>query len=104
MKRDAQSTLDGLVASVEIGMIYAYRGISWPMHAALQYVHLDVFGCRYQPSCSRYTEEAIREWGPWKGVVLGAKRILRCSPYGGHGYDPVPKNMPTPGSSSSSGC
>ena len=47
--------------------------------------------CRYQPTCSHYTVEAIEEWGVIKGVWMGAKRIGRCHPWGGHGYDPVPK-------------
>ena len=47
--------------------------------------------CRYQPTCSHYMIEAIEEWGVLKGVWLGLKRISRCHPWGGHGYDPVPK-------------
>ena len=46
--------------------------------------------CRYSPTCSQYTIEALKEWGPWKGSLLGIKRISRCHPWGGHGYDPVP--------------
>ena len=48
--------------------------------------------CRYEPSCSQYMIEAIREWGPIKGVWLGLKRIGRCQPWGGFGDDPVPEN------------
>ncbi|MBX2896207.1 MAG: membrane protein insertion efficiency factor YidD [Cyclobacteriaceae bacterium] len=47
--------------------------------------------CRHTPSCSQYTIEAIQEWGVLKGIVLGAKRIGRCHPWGTSGYDPVPK-------------
>jgi uncharacterized protein len=47
--------------------------------------------CRYQPTCSYYTVEAIREWGIFKGTWMGIKRISRCHPWGGWGYDPVPK-------------
>lgn len=46
--------------------------------------------CRYTPSCSVYAVEAIRKHGPFKGVWLAARRILRCHPWGGSGYDPVP--------------
>ena len=47
--------------------------------------------CRFSPSCSNYTIEAIEEWGIFKGSWLGLKRIFRCHPWGGHGYDPVPR-------------
>ncbi len=46
--------------------------------------------CRYTPTCSQYAVEAVRKHGPLKGLVLAVKRILRCHPWGGHGYDPVP--------------
>ncbi len=48
--------------------------------------------CRYEPSCSHYMIEAIKEWGPFKGTWMGIKRIGRCHPWAKtHGYDPVPK-------------
>jgi len=46
--------------------------------------------CRYYPTCSDYGAEAIKKYGPFKGGWLALKRILRCHPWGGHGYDPVP--------------
>ena len=46
--------------------------------------------CRYEPSCSNYMLEAVRKHGAFKGAWLGLKRLLRCAPWGGHGFDPVP--------------
>ncbi len=47
--------------------------------------------CRYIPSCSSYSIEAIDTHGPFKGGYLAIKRILSCNPWGGSGYDPVPQ-------------
>jgi len=46
--------------------------------------------CRFTPTCSQYAIEAIRKHGPIKGLGLAVWRILRCNPWGGSGYDPVP--------------
>lgn len=46
--------------------------------------------CRFTPSCSVYAIEAIKKHGPFKGLYLAIYRILRCNPWGGSGYDPVP--------------
>jgi putative membrane protein insertion efficiency factor len=46
--------------------------------------------CRFHPSCSAYGLEAIRKYGAFKGGYLTIRRLARCHPWGGHGYDPVP--------------
>jgi len=47
--------------------------------------------CRFIPTCSEYMKQSIMEYGVFKGVWLGIKRILRCRPFGRFGYDPVKK-------------
>ena len=46
--------------------------------------------CRFEPTCSQYAFEALRKHGLIKGLYLSVRRVLRCHPWGGHGYDPVP--------------
>lgn len=46
--------------------------------------------CRYTPTCSAYSLEAFKKYGPIKGLWLSIKRIGSCHPWGGSGYDPVP--------------
>ncbi len=62
-------------------LIIAYRYILSPVLGA---------NCRYEPSCSAYTQEAIGIHGPALGSWLAFKRVFRCHPWGGAGYDPVP--------------
>jgi len=51
---------------------------------------LYVSTCRFSPTCSHYSAEAIQKHGPLKGGFYSLKRILSCNPWGKHGYDPVP--------------
>ena len=49
--------------------------------------------CRYLPTCSEYTIQAIKKFGLVKGTSLSLNRISKCHPWGSHGYDPVPKKI-----------
>ena len=72
--------------SIAVFLIRAYRVAFAPLK-----VMLGVQGCcRYMPNCSAYAEEAICTHGICRGVGLGVRRILRCHPWGGEGFDPVP--------------
>jgi len=68
-------------------------------HAAIRAYQLTLSGligrqCRYLPTCSAYTDEAIERHGVWAGSWMGAARICRCQPWGGSGYDPPPAALP----------
>ena len=67
-----------------IGMVKFYRHFISPLTPA---------SCRFAPTCSEYMLEALQKHGPFKGSWLGIKRILRCNPWGGSGYDPVPEKF-----------
>lgn len=62
-----------------IGLVRGYQIFISPLLPA---------SCRYTPTCSQYAILALRKYGVVKGGILAAYRILRCNPWGGHGYDP----------------
>jgi len=64
-----------------IGLVKFYQYCISPLTPA---------SCRYIPTCSQYALEALRKYGALKGGWMAIKRILRCHPWGGHGFDPVP--------------
>ncbi len=75
---------------IGVGLIGIYRFVAYPIYHALSYVGIKV-GCKYEPSCSHYTEEAIKEYGLLKGSAMGVHRIMRCNPWSKGGHDPVKK-------------
>ena len=70
-----------LVSILLLSIIYIYRSFISPIIPAR---------CRYIPTCSEYSKESIMKHGPYKGIQLTLHRILKCHPWGGGGYDPVP--------------
>ena len=61
-------------------------------HLFLSELHFSLYAssCRFTPTCSEYAVQAIKKHGPFKGLYLAIRRLLRCHPWGGSGYDPVP--------------
>ncbi len=72
-----------------------FKPLSWLLLALIAFYRTCISpllppACRYTPTCSQYAKEAITKYGAFKGGWLALKRILRCNPWGGSGYDPVP--------------
>lgn len=74
----------------------AARGLAHGLIRFYQLTLSAVMGrqCRYLPSCSTYTDEAIQKHGVWAGGWMGFARICRCRPGGASGYDPAPERAP----------
>ncbi|MGK7890714.1 MAG: membrane protein insertion efficiency factor YidD [Leptolyngbyaceae cyanobacterium] len=71
-------------STVAIALIRTYRTLISPLFPPV---------CRYQPTCSTYMIEAIRQYGVLRGGWLGLRRLLRCHPFHPGGYDPVPQGL-----------
>ncbi|MAD78189.1 MAG: membrane protein insertion efficiency factor YidD [Planctomycetaceae bacterium] len=74
-----------LAAGVMLAVIAGYRRFGSPLLGG---------HCRFEPSCSCYARDAIRLHGPWRGGSLALRRVCRCRPGGGAGFDPVPQGKP----------
>jgi uncharacterized protein len=69
---------------IKLALLAFIRAYQWTVGPALPR------SCRFEPSCSRYAYTAIDRYGPVRGTWLTLKRLARCQPWGGSGYDPVP--------------
>jgi putative membrane protein insertion efficiency factor len=74
---------------------YVTKVLSWLLLLPIRFYQLYISpllgpSCRFTPTCSEYARQAILKHGPFKGLYLAVWRILRCNPWGGSGYDPVP--------------
>ncbi len=78
------------VRLVPMGMIRLYQVTISPDHSALMTRILRSGVCRFHPTCSQYTYEAIDKYGVFKGGAMGIWRIVRCNPFNPGGFDPVP--------------
>lgn len=75
------SPIGRILAKPLLGLVWLYRNGVSPLLGVT---------CRFEPSCSEYAVEALKRYGAFKGGWLTLKRIGRCHPWGGSGYDPVP--------------
>lgn len=87
MKSEGRKRRVGLLASVFIFMVQVYRKTLSPLKYALLGPGS---GCRFQPTCSAYAIGCLRSLPLGRALYLSARRVLRCHPWGGSGYDPVP--------------
>lgn len=67
------------------------RAYQWTISPVLSWLGGSASGCRFHPTCSTYFMEAVERHGVLYGSWLGLKRLARCHPWGGQGYDPVPQ-------------
>ncbi|MFA4085624.1 MAG: membrane protein insertion efficiency factor YidD [Paramuribaculum intestinale] len=77
----AMNHVNRLAVAIMLLPVYFYRACISPMLPP---------SCRYSPTCSQYAIEALKKHGALRGTMLTFKRLMRCHPWGGSGYDPVP--------------
>lgn len=81
-KSSILSIFNKIIAFPFLFLVKIYQWIISPIFPA---------NCRFNPTCSIYMTESIKEWGIFKGIYLGIRRISKCHPWGEFGEDPVPK-------------
>lgn len=75
---------------VQQALVAALRLYRWTVSPVLAALTGPGLGCRFEPTCSAYALEAIRQHGAGRGAWLALRRLARCHPWGGCGHDPVP--------------
>ena len=83
-----------VLSRVLIGMVWFYQRV---LSRVLHTLTGPGSGCRFEPTCSDYMATALRRFGAVRGTVFGLRRMCRCHPWGGVGYDPVPEEGPERG-------
>lgn len=72
--------INAIASLVLIALVWVYRfTLGWLLGGQ----------CRFHPTCSQYMLDAVGKYGPWRGGYMGVRRVLRCHPWGGGGYDPA---------------
>ncbi len=79
--RPIGAVIGGLLKGTALGLIRGYQLLISPLLGP---------SCRFRPSCSQYAFEAVARFGAARGAWLALKRLVRCHPWGGSGFDPVP--------------
>ncbi len=74
-----------------LSMIKFYQGSTFFHQFLARSLLLSDKNCRFEPTCSQYTYEAVEKYGLWRGTWIGFKRIIRCHPWSEGGYDPLKK-------------
>ena len=84
----AANILDIILRPFALGLVWAWR---YALAPAVQALIGAPSACRFEPGCSAYAEESFRRFGVLRGTVLALRRVARCHPWGGAGFDPVPQ-------------
>lgn len=88
-QRTAHGFGEAIVRGILLTGVLGYR---WALSPLKTYLLGATARCRFTPSCSQYALTALQRHGAWIGTSLATRRICRCHPWGGHGWDPVPES------------
>lgn len=95
-RKNSHPPCEGQARSRQFRLLHLLsQGLSWLLILPILFYRQFISpftppSCRFTPTCSEYARQAILKHGPFKGLALAVWRILRCNPWGGSGYDPIP--------------